>query len=141
MERGTYHSTTSTIDPTPMVSLDEFFNQFVGKEIIFEAANKYGLSTKGCTTPSSSFVLRLPGQSSDQLVNNRHDNDRFHVHPGKERGAYKFESVSVPGYYIGVDRRNLSSSSPPYQRNGSHNFMVFFGKVVFLLINVLSNNK
>ncbi|KAK3237184.1 hypothetical protein CYMTET_45080 [Cymbomonas tetramitiformis] len=68
---------------------DSFMYEFVNSCVVFEAANKYGLSARGV-------------RPNTQLYNTRGDDDQFRARQVGNR-LFAFESLSTPGYYVGID--------------------------------------
>eukprot|EP00286_Rhodomonas_abbreviata_P018018 CAMPEP_0181303174 /NCGR_PEP_ID=MMETSP1101-20121128/8407_1 /TAXON_ID=46948 /ORGANISM="Rhodomonas abbreviata, Strain Caron Lab Isolate" /LENGTH=321 /DNA_ID=CAMNT_0023408709 /DNA_START=32 /DNA_END=993 /DNA_ORIENTATION=+ len=75
-------------------------DKLAGEEVVFEAANKYGMSA----------VWMHEGE---QLANTRAHDDKFRVHRVGD-GVYQLESISAPGLFLGVGPRH----SEWYPNNG-----------------------
>jgi len=77
------------------------FNRYVNVPVEFLAANDFGLSARNVR----------PGQ---QLTNVRSDGDEFIVRAIRP-GVYGIESLSNPGYFIGIDSGRDFVSRPGYK--------------------------
>mmetsp|Transcript_52223 Transcript_52223/g.62898 ORF Transcript_52223/g.62898 Transcript_52223/m.62898 type:complete len:430 (+) Transcript_52223:56-1345(+) len=94
---------------TSIKKIDQFFNPFLKRTVIFQSFNGYGLSTKNMTEDYNKGIIKtllspiINTEPHQQPCNKLSHSDEFRIRRVRA-GVYQFESQTFPGRYIGIDK-------------------------------------